>query len=147
MLITENRWHGLVPGVATEAQAIAALGAPEDRTENVCYGSLQALTLLDYAPATSIYVKEGQVLLIGVAPVMANGLERKFVAWKTALGQEPERILGSRAGKNGRLFLYAARGLALHELEGQVEAVEIFPAMSVEAYIKHLYAPPPVFLK
>jgi hypothetical protein len=147
MLITENRWQNLVPGVATEAQVVAILGVPEDRAENVRYGSLQALTLLDYAPATSIYLREDRVLLIGVAPVTANGLERKLAAWKTALGQAPERILDSRAGKNGRVYLYAAKGLALHEVEGEVEAVEIFPSMTVDAYLKHLYVQPLPFTK
>lgn len=147
MLITENRWRDLVPGVSTEAQVLTTLGAPEDRAENVRYGALQALTLLDYAPATSIYLREGRVLLIGVAPVTANGLERKLAAWKTALGQAPERILDSCAGKNGRIYLYAAKGLALHEVDGEVETVEIFPSMNVDAYIKHLYVQPPLFTK
>jgi hypothetical protein len=147
MLITENRWHELVPGVSTEAQVLATLGAAEEKAENIRYASLQALTLLDYSPATSIYVKEGRVLLIVVAPVTANGLERKLEAWKAALGQSPERVLDSCAGKNGRVHLYAAKGLALHEVDGEVETVEIFPSMSVEAYIKHLHVEPGLFTK
>lgn len=148
MLMTENRWLGLVPGVSTEAQVATALGASADRAENIRYGSLEGLTMLgSYALATAIYVREGRVLLIGVAPVTANGLERKFAAWQMALDQAPERILDSRAGKNGRVHLYAAKGLALHEVDGQVETVEIFPSMTVDAYLKHLYVQPPPFTK
>ena len=147
MLITENRWRDLVPGVSTEAQALSSLGTPEDRAENIRYGALEALTLLDFARATSVYVREGQVLLIVVAPTTANSLEGKLEAWKAALAQAPVRILDSRAGKNGRLFLYATQGLALHEVDGQVEAVEIFPSMSVDTYIKHLYVQPTPFTK
>ncbi len=147
MLITENRWRDLVPGVSAEAQVVNVLGAPLDRAENVRYGAIPGLTMLgSFSLAASVYLKEGQVLLIVIAPTTANGLERKLLAWKTALGQA-ERSLASHIEKNAHVHLYPARGLALHEVAGQVEVVEIFPAMSLDAYLKHLYVKPTPFTK
>jgi hypothetical protein len=149
MAITENRWNDLTPGVSTEAQVETTLGEPDTKMPNARYGSLQGLTMLAYfAQATSLYFRDGQLLLIIIAPNQVNGLSREAESWSTAFGdQMPERILDSRVDKNALLYLYVSRGLALHMVSGHVELLEIFPAMSLDTYLHQLYVPPPTFRK
>jgi hypothetical protein len=58
-----------------------------------------------------------------------------------------ERTMRGHMGKNTLLYLYPRRGLAL-QVDGEfVVNVEIFPAMSLDDYMKYLYVKPTPYIK
>lgn len=148
MVLTENRLHGFVPGVTTEMQVLTAMGESDYKKSDVSYRNIKGLNIVSYERG-SYYFRDGKLLLISILPDEdENGLSSKAESWLAALGdQMQERTIKSHVGKNALLYLYPRRGLALHVVGDLVENVQIFPAMSLDDYMKYLYKKPPVFIK
>ena len=63
-----------------------------------------------------------------------------------ALGPS-DRHLRSRAGKNSRIELHAARGLAYSHDGDHLEFVEVFPPATADWYLAEVYEDPGEFYK
>ena len=147
MVLTDNRWRGLQPGVSTEADVLRVLGEPGRIFESVGYGALQGLRLLTYyGQSQSAYTNGKSLVLMTLAPTRVNGLAHAAEPWLTALGRpENPRRLPSTAGKGAYICLYASRGLALHVLGESVDLIEQFPPIPEATYVEQLYEKPADF--
>ncbi len=149
IVLTDNRWHGLQPGVSREPELLAHLGEPESRHEGVGYAALQGLTLWAYpASALSCYLHDQRLLLLAAGPNRGNRLQPLAAPWTEALGRvENSRMLPSRVDKNARVHLYLSRGMALHIQGERLELLELFPPIAEANYLQQLYVEPAPFTK
>lgn len=58
-----------------------------------------------------------------------------------------ERTLRSRAGKDSRIELHAAAGVAYSHKGDPLEFVEVFPPTTVDAYLAEIYEDPGPFIR
>jgi len=151
MILTQNSWHDLSPGISTEAQVLAAMGTPDRKDSNESYGLLKNLVQFEYddLKKPSFLFQEGKLFLIYFRPDKDdNGFTSKAEPWITALGEpKQECFMNSHVDKHALLYIYPGRGLALHVVGDIVEIVEIFAAMSLDEYMNSFYVKPPVFIK
>jgi len=147
VVLTDNRWRGLQPGVSTEQDVLRLLGEPGRIFERVDYGALKGLRLLTYyGQSQSAYTNGKSLVLMNLAPTRANGLAHAAGPWLTALGPpENPRHLPSTAGKGAYIALYASRGLALHVLGEHIDLIEQFPPLPAATYVEQLYEKPADF--
>lgn len=143
-----NEWNGLIPEVSTLIDVMARLGKPSRDTSGVSYGPAQGLRMLSYEnPQASLFFESDRVALIILVPGDTDPYPVSTLEWLSILGK-PQRILPSFRGKNLRVHVYSRNGLAptLDE-QGQLVALELFPAMTPDDYIRRFYKSPPTFVK
>jgi len=147
MVLTEDRLHGFVPNITTEAQVLTAMGESDYKRSDVSYRNIKGLNTVSYERG-SYYFRDGKLLIISILPdERANSLSSDAESWLTALGKPNQEYIKSsfiysEEGGFGLLYLYLDRGLALHVEGDFIGLVEIFPPMSLENYMKYFYKEP-----
>ena len=135
----------LQPGISTLPQVEQVLGLPADSSENVFYGELGPLTVLNFRTSTvSAFLKDGVLRLMVVGAPSGKGFVGTEAEWREKYGA-PQDFLPSRQGKNAYVLVYARSGMAVHVVSGRVELVELFPRMVPSEYKRLLYREPPAW--
>ncbi|MEJ1240544.1 hypothetical protein WBG78_20540 [Chryseolinea sp. T2] len=113
--------------------------------ENLSYEKLTGVVRVELDNSQFFFFKEGKLKLIYTSNEgVANRIWKEFLA---TVGNNPEDVVRSRAGKTSNQRIFAKHGFTVSTTTSDVDFVEIYPPCSLKLYLENIYRDVPLFIR
>jgi hypothetical protein len=119
---------------------------PENIIENVSYEKITDATRVNMTGNRFFIFRDSKLQLIYISnEMLVKEIWTEFKNDQKAI--LPEETVRSRAGKTSNQLIFATQGITVSTHGSEVDFIELYPACSVEDYLKNIYHEPKPFIR